>query len=470
MAFNSFEFAGLLAGVFLLYWLLGRRGQNGLLLVASYVFYGWWDWRFLGLIWVSTIVDFLVGRALGGADEEQRRRRLLAISVVVNLGILAFFKYFDFFAAGAADLLRSVGLEATEPTLRIVLPVGISFYTFQTMSYTIDVYRRRLEPTRDLLAFAVFVAFFPQLVAGPIERARRLLPQFAVRRTLPDRERLAGGLVLILIGLVKKVAIADALAPYVQETFAAAGSAGWLQLLVGVYAFSLQIYGDFSGYSDIARGSARLLGIDLMRNFEQPYLARNITHFWQTWHISLSTWLRDYLYVPLGGNRGSKWATGRNLMITMLLGGLWHGAAGAFVVWGGLHGLYLAGHRLVRARSPGTAADRPTRSDLLPVLLTFHLVAFTWIPFRASSLGSAGDYLGGLLTLRDGPIPGDALGVLLPALVVVLLLDLAQRSTGSHTPMLRWHYTRRGLAYGLGVVAVLVFSGQAAVPFLYFQF
>jgi D-alanyl-lipoteichoic acid acyltransferase DltB (MBOAT superfamily) len=432
------------------------------------VFYGWWDWRFLTLIWISTAVDYTVARLLGRRD--RGRRALLAVSIVVNLGLLGFFKYFGFFVDTAVTALDRLGFDASRPGLDIVLPVGISFYTFQTMSYTIDVYRRRIAPTRDLLSFAVYVAFFPQLVAGPIERAERLLPQFEHVRPRPDARRLASALMLIFLGLVKKVAIADALAPAVEDVFGRAGTAGWMELAAGAAAFSVQIYGDFSGYSSIARGSARLLGIDLVRNFDQPYLARNITYFWRTWHMSLSSWLRDYLYVPLGGNRAGRAATIRNLFITMLLGGLWHGAAWTFVVWGGLHGLYLSIHRLVRARSPGSATRMIGWRDVPAVSGTFALVALTWIPFRAASFGEALDYAAGLLTLRPGPVPVDALSLLVPAVVVILVLDLAQRSSGSHTVVLAWPAPARGLAYGLGLVALVVFSGQAAVPFLYFQF
>jgi D-alanyl-lipoteichoic acid acyltransferase DltB (MBOAT superfamily) len=470
MTFNSFEYAALLAAVVVVYWRLSRRGQNVLLLVASYVFYGWWDWRFLPLIWVSTAVDFVVARLLGVEERGRRRRVLLAVSVAVNLGILGFFKYFGFFVESAVGALGRLGFDVAEPSLQIVLPVGISFYTFQTMSYTIDVYRRRLAPTHDLLSFAVYVAFFPQLVAGPIERAERLLPQFEEARPRPELSRVAAGLQLIFLGLVKKVAIADALAPVVEDVFGRAATAGWMELAVGVLAFTIQIYCDFSGYSSIARGSARLLGIELVRNFEQPYLSRNVTYFWQTWHISLSTWLRDYLYVPLGGNRGGRAATARNLMITMLLGGLWHGAAWTFVVWGGLHGVYLAAHRVMRSRSPGSATAMIGWRDVPAVAGTFALVSLTWIPFRASSFTEAFEYAGGLVSLRPGPMPVDALALLLPAIAVILTIDLAQRRSGRHTVVLTWPVAARGLAYGLGVVAMIVFSGQPAVPFLYFQF
>ncbi|MGI9647274.1 MAG: MBOAT family O-acyltransferase [Acidimicrobiia bacterium] len=474
MVFNSFEYAVFLPLVFILYWTVLRKRQNHLLLAASYLFYGWWDWRFLSLIIVSTFTDFFVARAINGSEEVTRRRLLMFVSVAVNLGILGFFKYFNFFIDSAAGLLDSAGLEPNLPTLTILLPVGISFYTFQTLGYTIDVYRRKMEPTDDLLSFAVYVAYFPQLVAGPIERASRLLPQIQRLRVRLAAPQVRSGLYLILLGLFRKVVIADGLAPMVNEAFGRSGSGDWLRLLLGVYAFSLQIYGDFAGYSAIARGSSRLLGIELMENFRQPYLARNITHFWRTWHISLSTWLRDYLYITIGGNRRGRIFTYRNLMITMLLGGLWHGAAWTFVVWGGLHGVYLAVHRSLRHKSPKAADDPFTVGDIVPALVTFHLVALSWIFFRADSFSQAWDYLLGIVTLR-GAVPdlvaaGDMLALLLPLGLMSFLIDLTQRQARSQTPTLEWPTLSRGLAYGVMILGLIVFTGGGTVPFIYFQF
>jgi D-alanyl-lipoteichoic acid acyltransferase DltB (MBOAT superfamily) len=469
MAFNSIQYAVLLAVVFVLNRLLPRRGQNVMLLVASYLFYAAWDWRFLSLLIVSTLVDFLVGGAMPGASEKNRKR-LLTTSMVVNLGILGFFKYFDFFAESFANLLNDLGFNASTPTLKIILPVGISFYTFQTMSYTIDIYRRQMEPTRDLLSFAVFVSFFPQLVAGPIERARHLLPQFENDRSKVGRADIGSGLYLILIGLFKKVVLADAVAPVVEGAFSNAATAGWLQLLIGIYAFSLQIYGDFSGYSSIARGSARILGIDLMVNFNQPYLSKNVTQFWRTWHISLSTWLRDYLYIPLGGNRGSQWLTYRNLMVTMLLGGLWHGAAWVFVFWGFLHGLYLSVHRWVRRDGEKGDPVLPGWRDIPFVVVTFHLVALAWIFFRSTSMSDAFSYLDGIFSVREGPIPWDDIALTVPLLVASLVLDIAQRAGRSHEAILYWPAVARGAAYSIILLGLIIFSGQPTVPFLYFQF
>ena len=307
MTFNSLQYALFLPIVLLVYWQLKRRAQNVLLLIASYLFYGAFDWRFLGLLMISTGTDFVVGRLLEVTEDPRRRKRIFFISLAVNLGILGFFKYFNFFTADGARFLDQLGLNLSPPVLRVLLPVGISFYTFHGMSYTFDVYRRHIEPTHSLLNFAVFVAFFPQLVAGPIGRAHLQLPQFERDREKPDRQQVRRSVLLILIGLFKKVAIADMLSPYVNNAFSAPGVTSWLGLLVGVWAFAFQIYGDFAGYSDIARGSAFLLGIDLPVNFNQPYLSRSVTEFWRRWHISLSTWLRDYLYIPLGGNRAARW-------------------------------------------------------------------------------------------------------------------------------------------------------------------
>lgn len=474
MVFNSFEFAVFLPLVFILYWTVLRKRQNLLLLVASYIFYGWWDWRFLSLIVISTFTDFYVARALGKQTEARPRQLLMSVSVLVNIGILGFFKYFNFFIDSTASTLDSIGLEPNLPTLTILLPVGISFYTFQTLGYTIDVFRGKLEPTSNWLTFAVYVAYFPQLVAGPIERAGHLLPQIERIRTRLSDPELWSGIYLILLGLFRKVVIADGLAPIVSEAFGRSESGGWLRLLLGIYAFSLQIYGDFAGYSAIARGTSRLLGIELMENFRQPYLSRNITHFWRTWHISLSTWLRDYLYVTIGGNRRGKIFTYRNMMITMVLGGLWHGAAWTFVVWGGLHGVYLAIHRSLRHKSPKAAGDPFTLSDLVPAVVTFHLVALSWIFFRADSFTQALDYLTGIITLRGG-VPdlattGEILALLVPLGLLSFGIDLAQRQARSQTAPLQWPEVSRGLAYGVIFVGLIVFTGGGTTPFIYFQF
>jgi alginate O-acetyltransferase complex protein AlgI len=475
MVFNSLQYLVFFPLVFAVYWQLKRRGQNVLLLLASWFFYAMWDWRFLGLMLLTTGVDFGVGRYLAMTEDDKKRKLAFGLSLGLNLTVLGFFKYFNFFVGSAADLLQTFGLDASEPTLRVLLPVGISFYTFHGISYTFDVFRRDIEPADDLLDFAVFVAFFPQLVAGPIGRAHLQLPQFEHERPPLRWEQARSGLCLILLGLFKKVAIADALAPFVDRTFTEPGRASWISLLGGAYAFALQIYGDFAGYSDVARGSSRLLGIELPLNFEQPYLSRNITVFWRTWHISLSNWLRDYLYIPLGGNRGSRAKTYRNLMLTMVLGGLWHGAAWTFVAWGTLHGLYLCAHRWFTER-PGGAGDahngigRFTWRDVLPAIGTFQLVVFAWIFFRSASFAEAFDVITGILTLQGGVTEWGSLFLVGALGIVTIAIDVAQRNTDTHTPMLDLPPALQGALYGAFVVAIVLFSGGATVPFIYFQF
>jgi D-alanyl-lipoteichoic acid acyltransferase DltB (MBOAT superfamily) len=468
LLFNSAQFAIFLPVVWLLYWRLRPRPQLVLLLVASYIFYGAWDYRFLALLIFSTVVDYTVGRGLARTDDERQRRLLLTLSLGTQLAILGFFKYFDFFIESAQETLDAIGLGTDPALLQIILPVGISFYTFQTMSYTIDVYRRHLEPSNDLLTFAVFVAYFPQLVAGPIERATRLLPQLERPRIRPDTDTMASGLSLILLGLVKKVVIGDVLATKVDEVFDGASTFGWVALVVGIYAFALQIYADFSGYTDIARGASRLMGIELMRNFEEPYLSRSITEFWRRWHISLSQWLRDYLYIPLGGNQRGTLTTYRNLMITMLLGGLWHGANWVFVIWGGLHGVYLCAERLFRRTD---LTNAPLRWRHVPaIVLTFQLVCFAWIFFRSPDLSTAMDMIEGIFTLRPGEVRPDTVVLVLFFAAIIVTIDVAQRLTGSQVPWMRWRPLPVGVAAGTAAALVVVASGAAQVPFIYFQF
>ena len=469
LLFNSWVFAAF----FVVVWVLHRparvRWQNGVVLVASYIFYGWWDWRFLSLLAVSTLVDFSVARRMSSAAEAQRRG-LLMVSLVTNLGILGFFKYFGFFVGSAAGALTTLGFEVDWSVLTIVLPVGISFYTFQTMAYTIDVYRRRLEPTSDFLAFAVYVSFFPQLVAGPIERAQRLLPQLTKARRA-TRSQLASGLVLILIGLARKIAIADVAAPAVDRVFADLSSATAIATLGGVLLFSLQIYADFAGYSDIARGTARMLGIDLMINFEHPYFSTNIADFWRRWHISLSTWLRDYLYIPLGGNRQGPVKTYRNLMLTMLLGGLWHGAAWTFVVWGGIHGFALAVHRRWKeTREPRAKHGRTAAT--LGWLATMMVVVLAWVFFRAASLGDAVQGVLNIATMRGGLDLGslDLLALFAVLAAVVLFIDIPQRRHMNHTQIMSWPTVARGLSYAGLILLMVVVPKGTEIPFIYFQF
>jgi alginate O-acetyltransferase complex protein AlgI len=474
MLFNTWEFLIFFVVVYAGYLLTLRRVQlqNLFLLLASYVFYGWWDWRFLGLLLLSTVIDYAVARAIVSAPDH-RKKPLLMVSVLSNLGILGFFKYFNFFLDSVAQGLQTLGLEPNLPALSIVLPVGISFYTFQTMSYTIDVYRGRMPATRDLVAFAVYVCYFPQLVAGPIERADHLIPQF-VRPRAVSWAQFSSGALLMLIGLVRKVAIADVVAADVNAAFAQPDQMSAMTLLRAVILFALQIYGDFAGYSDMARGLSRMLGIELMENFNHPYFSTNITVFWRRWHISLSSWLRDYLYITLGGNRGPTWFVYRNLMLTMLLGGLWHGAAWTFVVWGGLHGAALAAHKLsLGDRKPPEGLTARTPAALARAALswaaTMALVCLAWVFFRAPDFSTAWSVLAGIASLRGGlELSAWVLPVGMTALL--LLIDLPQHLQRDHTAMLRWPWPLRGLVYaGLILAMVLLRSGDE-VPFLYFQF
>ena len=471
MLFNSWEFALFLPCVLGCYYILKTRAQNVLLLLSSYFFYSCWDWRFTGLLLLSTVVDYSVGRAMPRATA-RRSRTLLLVSICTNLGVLGLFKYFNFFADSAADILGTFGIGASPVLLNVILPVGISFYTFQTMAYTIDVYRGRVEPERDIVTFGIYVAFFPQLVAGPIERAQNLLPQIRAPRRI-DQHQISSGTLLILIGLLRKVVIADNAAMYVDLVFSDPTAVSWTGLIKGIMYFSLQIYGDFAGYSNIARGCSRLLGIELMQNFNHPYFATNITTFWRKWHISLSTWLRDYVYIPLGGNRGTVIFAYRNLILTMLLGGLWHGAGWTFVVWGGIHGVALAVHKWwLGGRDPKpkqwSSGIQGVLGALAGWLVTMAIVGFGWIFFRAPTFEAAYNVVMGICTLSSGQqwIPH------MPLFGMVLLLlaiDVPQSIAGEQTIWLRWGRAR-GLVYTFAVLLIVLLGSKENVPFIYFQF
>lgn len=470
MLFNSIEFAIFCPIVLALYWALRWRGQNVLLLIASYIFYMAFDWRFLSLIVFQTIVDYVAGLGIGRNEDEEVRKRYLITAISINLAVLAIFKYYGFFVDSAIDLFNAIGFRPNPPLLKIILPIGISFYTFQSITYSFDVYRRRVEPTKDFIAYGVFVAYFPHMVAGPIQQAKHLLPQIEEPRVRPTWGKLRSAFFLILMGLFKKVAVADAVALVANRAFGSPNEVGSATLALGLVAFALQIYGDFAGYSDMARGISRLFGIELTRNFEQPYLSRNITEFWRTWHISLSSWLHDYLYVPLGGNKGSSTKTYRNLMITMLLGGLWHGASYNFVIWGGLHGALLAIHRAMGGYVP-RGRPEPLRFREIPKILgTFVIVCLVWTFFRAAEFTLASDYLRGLFSFRPGPVNLDDVIIVAFSALVILILDLSQRVTSDHEAVLRWHPALRGVAYAVLLLSVVLWSGGAAQPFIYFQF
>ncbi|MCG5053245.1 MAG: MBOAT family protein [Myxococcales bacterium] len=552
MNYNTLGFWLFFLAVFVPYWRLSHRGQNRLMLGASYVFYGFWDYRFLFLVLFSTIIDFVGGLGVAGvalsrralrrlgalvigagfllcsgidyellrrglethnasavraalpqslADlwipfslvalslaygfvlptlmrlpEVRRRKVFLVISMIANLGLLGFFKYFDFFVGSFATLLDRMGMSTSLHTLGILLPAGISFYTFQAMSYTIDIYRGDAQPTRDFGDFALFVCFFPHLIAGPIMRAHTLLPQVVEPRTV-TRQMMREGTWLIAVGLFRKVVIADNLAQVANAIFFpyGAGQGSGLhgpETLVGIYAFALQIYGDFSGYSSMARGISKFFGYELVVNFNQPYLAQSPSDFWKRWHISLSTWLRDYLYIPLGGNRGGNRKLYRNLMITMLLGGLWHGASWTFVAWGFFHGIVLCLFRVLQIPDTvpegafGATWRRPLR-----ILGMFHLTCVGWLLFRADNFQAAYHMAGRVLTdFHYTPFVGSALALMaflaFPLLFIERLIEGERRIERVGA----WPWTGRALAYVYVVVMVLFFHAEKAVEFIYFQF
>jgi alginate O-acetyltransferase complex protein AlgI len=470
MTFNSIQYVVFLLLVIGVVWSIRSRWRNPVILLASYAFYASWDWRFLGLIVVSTLIGYTSGLALEGTDDETKRKEILAVRIVLNLALLGVFKYANFFLDSGAGVLRLAGVDVNNPALRIILPIAISYMTFEEIAYAMDVYRRDIRATHNLVHYAIFVAFFPKLVAGPILRPKELLPQIADDRPPPDRDMVREGVWLILLGLVKKVVLADSMARVADEAFNNPDSFGSVGLIVGVYAFAIQIYGDFSGYTDIARGSAQLLGFHLPLNFRQPYLSNSITAFWKTWHISLSSWLRDYLYIPLGGNRRGPRRTMVNLFTVMVLGGLWHGAGWTFVVWGALHGGYLAFERWRSIDVRHDNSARPPRSaDLWRIFVTFHLVCLAWIAFRAPTIGSAWDYLSNMADLRS-PLQGAGGAVLLvPVAAAVILIDLWQRRTGAEVPSSN-SPARNGALVAAGATAIVLFSGAATVPFIYFQF
>ena len=474
MLFNSLIFPLFFLLVILVYYRFNLQWQNRWLLLASYFFYGWWDWRFSSLLAFSTALDWYVSHAVNRTDKSRKRNLLMSLSVIGNLGVLCFFKYFNFFVDSAEALLGNLGFHLDIFTLNIILPVGISFYTFQTMAYTIDVYRNKQKPAANFTAFALYVSFFPQLVAGPIERAGRGIPQLMQVRVF-SYSILRSGIPLILFGYFKKVVIADSMAPIVESCFQNPGSVSGLDLLFGVYAFAIQIYCDFSGYTDIARGVARTLGINLITNFTAPYFSRNITEFWRRWHISLSSWLKDYLYISLGGNRKGKLRTYINLMITMFLGGLWHGASWTFVIWGGLHGVYLAVHKMMLNfdslyMQKWKRKQFESLANIFKILFTFHLVCLTWIFFRASSFDLAVRYISGIF-LNTGSFT--LFKPVILAMLILILLDIGQRYSSDYIWLNEMPLYLRYVLVGIVLVASLLVFGWHygnPTPFIYFQF
>ncbi len=482
MLFNSIDFALFLPVVFLLYWKVFNRSikiQNFFLLMASVVFYAWWDWRFLSLVFFSAAVDYQVGRSMERAEAPRTRKLLMAISMVANLGMLGFFKYYDFFVVNFNEAFTLLGMPVGLRTLSIVLPVGISFYTFQTLSYTIDLYRRNIKASHDPVAFSAFVLFFPQLVAGPIERASALLPQFHRERTF-DMAKARDGLRQILWGLFKKVVVADNCARYVNDAYASSDLMDGSTMALATILFAFQIYGDFSGYSDMAIGTARLMGFDLMRNFAYPYFSRDIAEFWRRWHISLNSWFRDYLYIPLGGNRGSKFKQIRNSIIVFAVSGFWHGASWTFLVWGLLNALYFVPHLIrgsKRHKLPVVAQGTwlPSLRDVYDMLFTFTLVCIAWVFFRADDLTAALGILKNIFSssllvtpfkLRSGYMFYTLLCI---GLLLVIEWSARERQYGLQLEGMLPRWARRTLYYGV-VALIIAFAPITGGSFIYFQF
>jgi len=493
MLFNSIDFAIFLPVVFILYWFVFKKNlrlQNFLIVAASYTFYGWWDYRFLTLIFFSTVVDFLVGIALIGEEKQYKRKLLLMTSIFINIGFLGFFKYYNFFVDNFVEVFTFFGREIKINSLKIILPVGISFYTFQTLSYSIDVYRKKLEPTKDFIAFNAFVSFFPQLVAGPIERATNLLPQFYNKRHF-SYNKAVDGLRQILWGFFKKIVIADNCAEYANYFFNNSEQFNGSTLLLGAVFFAFQIYGDFSGYSDIAIGTSRLFGIDLMRNFAYPYFSRDIAEFWRRWHISLSSWFRDYVYIPLGGSKTSTFYKIRNTFIIFIVSGFWHGANWTFIIWGLLNALYIMPSIILKRNRKYLeiiAKNKylPSLKEFLSVLITFFLTVIAWVFFRARNLRHALDYLSEIFskTLFQKPSFSDesfsripfyeSETLFKPTIGLIIFFIIIEWLGRSHQYALErfgigWNKFVRWAFYLFLFVIIYYFAGAKQV-FIYFQF
>lgn len=486
MYFNSIDFSIFLPIVFVLYWFVTKNNlkiQNLLIVIASYVFYGWWDWRFLSLIIFSSVVDYTIGLALYKQDNKIKRKLLLFTSIFINIGFLGFFKYYNFFAENFVAAFTFFGNPIKSNTLNIILPVGISFYTFQTLSYSIDIYRRKLKPTKDIIAFFAFVSFFPQLVAGPIERASNLLPQFYKKRTF-EYDKAIDGLRQILWGLFKKIIIADNAAVFANDIFNNSADYSGYTLLLGVVFFAFQIYGDFSGYSDIAIGTARLFGFNLMQNFAFPYFSRDIAEFWRRWHISLSTWFRDYLYIPLGGSRGGILVKIRNTFIIFVVSGFWHGANWTFIIWGALNAIYFLPLMLFNKNRTNlniVAQNRnfPTLKEFLQIGITFFITIIAWVFFRANNLEQALNYIYKLFVgIFQQPFIILHLNFWSPYkltplfIIFFIFIEWLGRKNQYAIEKLgeKWHRILRWTFYSFIIFLIGMYMQTVETPFIYFQF
>ena len=484
MLFNSIQFAIFLPIVFLLYWFVFDRFiskskwqlrlQNAFVVVASYVFYGWWDWRFLILIAFTSFCSWGSGLLIGKAESKKKAKTWMWLNIVLNLGILALFKYYDFFVTEFAELFN---ISTDGLLLKVILPVGISFYTFQALSYSIDVCRGKIEPTKDVVAFFAFISFFPQLVAGPIERATNLLPQFLKKREF-NYDNAVDGMRQILWGLFKKIVVADNCAVYVDQVFSTYTEQSGSTLLLAAIFFTFQIYGDFSGYSDIAIGTAKLFGVKLMRNFNVPYFSRDIAEFWRRWHISLTTWFRDYVYIPLGGSRVSKAKVVRNTFIIFLVSGFWHGANWTFIAWGAYHAilflpLILTGKNRKYTNQVAEGRWLPSLKEVGQMLLTFFLAVIGWIIFRAETIGQAWGFICGIFDRSLLSLPWiDSMTYMLPMPFILLLFVLMEWIGRNKNCPLQLNCSSKAMRwsmYVLFVVLIFVF-GTTSETFIYFQF
>ncbi len=472
MAFGIF-----LPIAFILYWAIQKgslRLQNSIVLLANYIFYAYWDYRFLSLVIISSTICFVTGLLISKTEQQFKRKIILVVSLILNLGILGFFKYYNFFITSANDLLEGLGLNANLQLLQLILPLGISFYTFKIITYIVDVYRKDMNPTRDVIAFFAFVSFFPTMIAGPIDKARNLLPQFLKKREFSDTEA-RDGLRQMLNGFVKKLVIADNIAPLTDDIFSNYLQYDGLTLLIGAFLFAIQIYCDFSGYSDIAIGTARLFGFSITKNFNCPYFSRDIAEFWRRWHISLSNWLRDYLYVPLCGRKPSRWKKARNIVFTFAICGLWHGANWTFIAWGVLLGLYFVPITVIKSkRFLGTAGEGrklPSLKEFVAMVGTFSMVLLSWIFFKSETLADAFGYIGRIVT--HPYLPEMSMMTYFPMVlvsIIMLLLEWVQRKKefvlqiGILSLPVRW------LVYLTTAVILLSYGAFGDELFIYFKF
>lgn len=476
MIFNSFIYQFFLPVVFILYWFFTRKNlklQNILLLLSSYVFYATWNWKFLFLLIFSTLLDYYTGIKMSEAENRRTKKFWFWLSIGINLGFLGVFKYYNFFITSFAEALGQIGFQANLSTLQIILPVGISFYTFHGLSYVIDIYKNKIKPERNFLDYAVFVCFFPLLVAGPIERATHLLPQIQTKRTF-EYSKAVDGLRQILWGLFMKIVVADNCALVVNEVFKNQSTHNAPSLIIGAVFFAFQIYGDFAGYSNIALGSAKLFGIDLLKNFSFPYFSRDIAEFWRRWHISLSSWFKDYLYIPLGGSKGGKWMQIRNTLIIFVVSGFWHGANWTFIIWGFLNALYimpLVIFNLNRKNTDTVAENRilPTLKEFLQILFTFAITTIAWVFFRSETVGAAFDYLTRISDVNNYGFPQTDLKPFI-FVFMLIIVEWFQRTKQHGLQLDQIKYIGvRWSVYAVLLLIILIF-GANSDSFIYFQF